>query len=132
MTVKDALNRGINFFAVSSLTILATSIIHGLQISPELPDKLDDIALGVLALVGLGWYNWGRNRFLRSLTPFFLLTGAAVAKVAGMFISAGRFVFGGADFAIALFLLLAALVFLWQYIMLVKRDRRWRRLFHGV
>ncbi|GEM_PF-2077574 len=132
MTVKDALNRGINFFAVTSLTILATSIVHGLQISPEPSDKLDEIAFGVLTLAGLGWYNWGRNRFQQSLVPFFLLVGSAIAKVAGMFVSTGGFVFGGADFAIALFLLLFALVFLWQYLMLVKRERRWRRLFHGV
>jgi hypothetical protein len=132
MTVKDALNRGTNFFAVTGLTILATSIIHGLQISPELPDKLDEIAVGVLTLVGLGWYNWGRNRFRRSLMPFVLLIGAAAAKVAGMFITVGRFLPGGVDFAIALFLLLFALVFLWQYLMLLKRERRWRRLFHGV
>lgn len=131
MTVKDALNRGANFFSVASLSILSTSIIHGLRVSPGLVGKADDVALGVLALIGIIWYNVGRHRFQRSLVPFGLLVAAIAAKVAGMFVTAGMFLTGGADFAIAFFLLLVSLVALWQYVTLRNRDRRWVRRRHG-
>lgn len=131
MTVKDALNRGANFFAVTSLAILSTSIVHGLRVSSGLLGQADDVALGVFALTGILWYNVGRHRFQQSLVPLALLVAAIGAKVAGMFLTAGTFLAGGADFAIAFFLLLVAIVTFWQYATLRNRDRQWTRRRHG-
>jgi hypothetical protein len=121
VTVREALNRGINFFGVAALGLLATSLIHGLQLARNWSDRADDLALAAITLGVLGWYRAGRNRYRKSLVPLIgLLLGMAV-KLAGIWLSYGSLVLAGADFGVAFYLLIAALIYAWQYYHLQKR-----------
>ena len=114
MTVREAINRGLNIFAIANLAILATSIIHGLLVAPDWAARLDDIAFGAIAVLAVGWYLWGRHRYQRSLAPLVFLVLGLVTKLIGMWVAYGTIVFGGPDFAIAAYLLLTIIVFAWQ------------------
>jgi hypothetical protein len=115
VTVREATNRGVNFFGTAVLAMLGTSIVHGLQIANSAAAAADDVALGALAVGAVGWYLWGRNRYRRSLVPLVFLILALGSKLVGMWLSYGTLLMGGPDFGIAVFLAEAALVFGWQY-----------------
>ena len=71
MTINEAVNRGVNFFAIGTLAILASSIFHGLSI-PQVGDKATEIAFGVIAIVAVAWYLTANHRDERSLVPLSL------------------------------------------------------------
>jgi hypothetical protein len=115
LTVREAINRGLNFFGVAALGLLATSLIHGLQLARSWSARADDLALAAITLGVLAWYQTGRNRYRRSLVPLMgLLSGVAV-KLAGIWLLYGSLVLAGADFGVAFFLLIAALIYAWEY-----------------
>jgi uncharacterized membrane protein YadS len=115
LTVPEALNRGLNFFGVAVLGLLATSLIHGLQAAPHWRARIDDLALAAITVGVVLWYLRDRNRYRRSVVPLAgLLLGVAV-KLAGIWLTYGALVLAGADFGIAFYLLLAALIYAWQY-----------------
>jgi hypothetical protein len=118
LTVREALNRGLNFFGVATLALLATSIIHGLQIARTWTARSDDLGLAAVTISVLIWYRYGRNRYRRSIVPLVGLLLGVVAKLAGMMLAHGRVVLAGADFGIAFYLLVAALIYAWQYFQL--------------
>jgi|SRR5581483_4180333 len=114
MTVREAINRGLNFFATANLAILATSIIHGLQVAPDWTGRLDDIAFGAVVMIAIAWYLWGRHRYEHSLAPLVFLVLGLATKLMGMWTTYGAIIFGGPDFGIAAYLLLTIVVFAWQ------------------
>src|SRR4051794_25315823 len=91
-TVREALNRGLNFFGVAALGLLATSLIHGLQLARTWSDRADDLALAAIAVGVFGWYRSGRNRYRRSLIPLAGLFLGVAAKLAGIWLVYGRLV----------------------------------------
>jgi len=108
---------------VAVLGLLAASLIHGLQAGPNWRARIDDVALATVTLVVALWYLRGRNRYRRSLVPLAgLLLGVAV-KVTGIWLTYGALVLAGADFGIAFYLLLAALIYAWQYYRLGEATR---------
>ena len=121
LTVREALNRGLNFFGVATLGLLATSLIHGLQVARNWSNRADDLALAAIALGVFGWYRTGRNRYRRSLVPLVGLLLGMAAKLAGIWLLYGSLVLAGADFGVSFFLLIAALIYVWQYYHLRKR-----------
>jgi hypothetical protein len=120
LTVREALNRGVNFFGVAALGLLATSVIHGLQLARNWSDRADDLALAAVVLSVVGWYRTGRHRYRRSLVPLIGLLLGMASKLAGIWLSYGRLVPAGADFGVAFYLLIAALIYVWQYYHLRK------------
>ena len=122
LTVREVTNRGLNFFGVAVLGLLTTSVIHGLQLARSWSDRADDLALAAVALGAVAWYLAGRNRYRRSLVPLVGLVLGVVVKLAGLWLLYGRLVLAGADFGVAIFLTVAALIYLWQYYQL--RERR--------
>ena len=114
-TTREALNRGVNFFGVAVLALLAASLVHGLQMSPTWRARIDDIGLAAVTLAVVAWYLRGRNRYRRSLVPLAgLLLGVAI-KLTGIRLTYGSLVAAGADFGVAFYLFLAALIYAWQY-----------------
>jgi hypothetical protein len=114
-TVREALNRGLNFFGVATLALLTTSLVHSLQLARSWSGRAGDLALAVITLGVLLWYTRGRNRYRRSTVPLIGLLLAVVAKLAGIWLVYGRLVLAGADFGVAFYLLIAALIYGWQY-----------------
>jgi hypothetical protein len=122
LTVREALNRGLNFFGVAALGLLATSLIHGLQLATNWNERADDLALAAIALGVFGWYRTGRNRYRRSLVPLIGLLLGVAAKLGGIWLAYGSLVLAGADFGVAFYLLIAAVIYGWQYYHLRKRQ----------
>jgi len=120
LTVLEAVNRGLNFFGVAALGLLTTSSIHGLQLARSWSGRADDLALMAIALGALVWYRSGRNRYRRSVVPLIGLLLGVAAKLAGIWLLYGRLVLAGADFGVAFYLLIAALIYAWQYYHLRK------------
>jgi hypothetical protein len=121
LTVREALNRGLNFFGVATLGLLSTSLIHGLQLAHSWRARAGDLALAAVTVGILVWYLTGRNRYRRTMVPLVGLVLGVVAKLAGIWLLYGRLVLAGADFGVAFYLLIGALIFAWQYYRL--RDR---------
>ena len=122
LTVREALNRGLNFFGVAALGLLATSLIHGLQVARGWSARADDLALAAISIGVLLWYVRGRNRYSRSLVPLAGLLLGVVAKMAGIWLLYGSLVLAGADFGVAFYLMIAALIYAWQYHHLRERT----------
>jgi hypothetical protein len=115
LTVREALNRGLNFYGVATLTLLATSLIHSLQVAQSWRARAGDLALAAVTIGVLLWYWSGRNRYRRSIIPLIGLLLGVLAKLAGMWLAYGGLVLAGADFGVAFYLLIAALICGWQY-----------------
>lgn len=114
MTVNDAVNRGVNFFAVGTFAILATSIFHGLSM-PHVGHRATEIAFGMIAVVAVAWYLTANHRYERSLVPLALLILAVLANLVGIVITFGGLVPGGSDFGIMIFLIEVCVVHAWQF-----------------
>jgi hypothetical protein len=121
LTVREALNWGLNFFGVAALGLLATSLVHGLELARSWSARADDLALAAITLGVLLWYVRGRNRYRRSVVPLAGLLLGVVAKIAGIWLLYGSLVLAGADFGVAFYLLIAALIYAWQYYRLRER-----------
>jgi hypothetical protein len=123
VTPRDEANKGLNFFGTATLAILATSIVHGLSLPDDRPHKMEDIAFGAIAAAAVGWYQWGKNRYTRSLIPLLFLILGVVTKVVGAWIRTGSPMPMGPDLGIALLVGLTAIVLGWQlYATRVQRD----------
>ncbi|HEU4793787.1 MAG TPA: hypothetical protein VFS96_09025 [Nitrolancea sp.] len=113
MTVQEAVNRGLNFFAVAFLAIVGIpSTIHVLQIASGWAQRLDGIALGLIAIAAIGWYLYGQNRYQRSVVPLVFLSLALATQVAALLMQRAA---GGPNFGISVFMLLAIIVFGWEF-----------------
>jgi hypothetical protein len=121
LTVREALNRGLNFFGVAALGLLAMSLIHGLQVAGSWRARAGDLAVAAITLGVLLWYVRGRNRYRRSVVPLIGLLLGVVAKLAGIWLVYGSLVLAGADFGVAFYLLIGALIYTWQYYHLRER-----------
>jgi hypothetical protein len=114
MSVPDAVNRGLTFFAVAVLAMLATSAFHGLQVARDWAAALAQLAFVAIAVGAAAWYLWGQNRYRRSLTPLVFLGLALASKLISIWLTSGRLVLGGPDFALAALLLETIGIFGWQ------------------
>ncbi len=113
MTVQEAVNRGLNFFAVAFLAIVGIpSTIHVLQIASGWAEWLDGIALGLIAIAAIGWYLQGQNRYQRSVVPLVFLSLALATQVAALLMQGAA---GGPSFGVSVFMLLAIIVFGWEF-----------------
>lgn len=115
MTVREALNRGVNFFAVATLAILATTIVHGLSL-PRWGHRASEITFGGMAAGAIVWYATANHRYQRSFVPLMFVLLAALVKCGGIIMTFGGFVAGGPDFGIMLLLLEVWVVGVWQFV----------------
>jgi hypothetical protein len=84
ITAREAINRGLNFFGVAVLGLLAASLIHGVQAAPDWRARSDDLALAAITLIVVFWYLKGRNRYRRSLVPLAGLVLGVAVKMGGI------------------------------------------------
>ena len=112
---RATVNRGVNFFAVAALGILATTPIHGLQLASVWIAAIDDVAGLVVAAAAAGWYLAGQNRYQRSILPLVFLILALTAQLTGMWLVFGSLVLGGPDFGVAILPAEALVVSTWQF-----------------
>ena len=122
MTVREAVNRGVNFFAVATLAILATTIVHGLSL-PQWGHRASEVSFGAIAVGAVVWYVTANHRYQRSLVPLTFLLLAVLAKLVGLLVTFGGLVAGGSDFGIMLLLIEVWAVCIWQFVTVGELTR---------
>jgi hypothetical protein len=122
VTIDEALNRGLNFFGVATLAILATSTIHGVELPYSTAHRIAEIAFGLSAASSIAWYLSGRNRYRRSVVPLIFMIFALLAKLGGALGGYGQIIPVGADLGIAFLLVVTMAVWVWQF----WAVRKWR------
>ncbi|MDQ6637284.1 MAG: hypothetical protein M3Y62_05780 [Candidatus Dormibacteraeota bacterium] len=79
-------NRWYNLLASSVLCLGGLTFGFVAFQEQDLPDKADDGAFLVIALLALSWYIWPGNRFKRSRLPILLGALALVIQVLGLIV----------------------------------------------
>ena len=115
MTVREALNRGLNFFGTATLAILATSVFHGIGVPFGSAHRAAEIAFALIAAASIAWYLSGRNRYRRSVAPLVFLVLALLAKIGGALGFYGQPIPVGSDLGIAFLLGETIVVWAWQF-----------------
>jgi peptidoglycan/LPS O-acetylase OafA/YrhL len=85
MTIEEATNRGNNLLATGLLAVLAAGVVPVAFIENEWIDRVDDIVIGVIAVVAIAWYVWGRNRLRWSIMPAALVGLGLIMKAVTVF-----------------------------------------------
>ncbi|MCL5256323.1 MAG: hypothetical protein M1319_00805 [Chloroflexi bacterium] len=80
MKVQEAVNRGVNFFGVGLLAAAAGAVAAVAFTETDWADRADDIVVAILALIAVGWYLVGSNRFHRSFVPLTVLVITLIIK----------------------------------------------------
>jgi peptidoglycan/LPS O-acetylase OafA/YrhL len=83
VTLKDNINRGFNLLVTTALFLdgLAFAVVAASPVENDWGDRLDDIGLALVGIVGLVWYLAGRNRFKRSVVPLVLASLAVAVQL---------------------------------------------------
>ncbi len=101
-SIREAINRGNNLLAVGYLSITSVAVLGLVFGEADWGDKLDDIAIAVLAIIAIIWYFSGRNRYKRSLVPLSLVGISFLAKVAALVIEWDDPASAGDDYGIVI------------------------------
>lgn len=84
MRPDQLINRGNNLLATGALAALALGLVTFTAQEDELLHKADEIGIIIVALLLVGWYFLGKNRYSRSFVPLGMVTAALVVKVVGL------------------------------------------------
>lgn len=85
MNTREAMNRGLNFFGVTVLAIDASLALFEIFNENEWIDRIEDVGVSLLAVVGIAWYLVGRNRYQRNPLPLICLGLAWMLKMIAVF-----------------------------------------------
>lgn len=86
MNLQESINRGFNLLAVSITGLAGFAFLPEVFVENDVPDKIDDALLFVLALVGMFWYRRSNNRYMRSVLPVALVVLGLVVKFGGLLV----------------------------------------------
>jgi hypothetical protein len=84
LTIQDAVNRGYNLLACTTLALAGLAFGTVVFEESDLADKVDDIGFLLLGAVAVVWYLVGRNRFKRSALPIVLSGVAVIIQIVGL------------------------------------------------
>jgi len=84
MTIQNAINRGYNLLACTTLALAGLAFGTIVFEEADLLDKVDDIGFLVIGVVAVIWYLVGRNRFKRSVVPIVLSGIVIIVQIVGL------------------------------------------------
>ena len=84
MTIRDAVNRGYNLLACTTLALAGLAFGTVVFEESDLADKVDDLGFLLIGAVAVIWYLVGHNRLKRSLVPIVLSGVAVVVQIVGL------------------------------------------------
>lgn len=122
MNVKEAINRGLNFFAVAVLGIEGFQALFEAITENELIDKIDDLIVVGVAIRAIIWYIRGNNKTKRSFFPGVLLLVVLAAKIGAFFVEHDDAQAIGPDYGILSVIVLTIIIFSWQYYSVRKSN----------
>src|ERR1700690_2024891 len=113
MNIQQYINRGFNLLAVSIVGLSGFAFLPEVFLENDIPDKVDDIVLFILGIVGMVWYR--KNKYARSFVPVLLVILALLTKIGALIVEFDDAASVGDDFG-ALILFVLALGLVWyQY-----------------
>lgn len=86
MTIQESINRGFNLLAVSISGLAGLSFLPEVFVEKDIPDKIDDLLLFILAVVAMLWYKKSNNRYVHSFLPVAIIIIGLVVKIGGLLI----------------------------------------------
>jgi drug/metabolite transporter (DMT)-like permease len=111
--MKDFVHR-VNYFSATFISLLGFAMAPEILQEDDFPDKIDDILLLVIGLIGVWWYK-KRGFKADSTKGSILLIGASLlVKIGGIIIEHADKEALGDDIGVTIALLLAFLFILWQ------------------
>lgn len=115
MSVKEAISRGLNFFAIAILAMEGFQSLLEAISENEWNDKADDIVFTIISIVGVVWYLKSRDKFKATFIPGTLLLLALFAKIGAFIIERDDDKAIGPDYGILIMILLTIIIFTWQF-----------------
>lgn len=115
MTIRESINRGFNLLGTSVVALAGFAFTAEIFLENDWPDKIDDIALLVLCLVGIIWYLTGKNKYMRSIMPVVLIILSLLAKIMAIIIERDDKDAVGDDFGGLTLFVLATILIIFQY-----------------
>jgi hypothetical protein len=108
--IKEAINRGNNLLGIAYIAVTSVGLIDLVFSENEWLDRADDIAIIIIAIIGVVWYISGRNRYKRSLVPLAIVGVSFLVKVAALIIEFDDPAAAGDDYGIVIAFLLITIV----------------------
>jgi hypothetical protein len=115
MTVIDAVNRGINFFAISVFGITGIGSFHEFVEEDDTGDKMDDSFYVTEALVAVIWYKYSGKSIKRTLIPFYFMFAGFLTKGIGLYNEQHTSTPSKSELAYFFVLGMTIIVFLYQF-----------------
>jgi peptidoglycan/LPS O-acetylase OafA/YrhL len=112
---QQLINRGFNLLSVSIAGLAGFAFLPEAFLEKDLPDKIDDILLFLLALVAIYWYSRSNNRYVRSAVPVVLICLGLAIKLVGIIIEYADPEAVGDDFGGLILFILATGLVIYQY-----------------
>jgi peptidoglycan/LPS O-acetylase OafA/YrhL len=116
ITPQNINNRSLNLLAISIAGLAGFAFLPEAFLEKDIPDKVDDIALFIIALIGMFWYTRSNNRYIRSVTPIIIVMIAMMVKIVGVMIEHADTVSVGDDFGGLILFILATILVVYQYL----------------
>jgi hypothetical protein len=115
ITPQNINNRSLNLLAISITGLAGFAFLPEIFIEQDIPDKVDDIVLFIIALIGMVWYTRNNNRYIRSVTPVIIVIMAMMVKIVGVIIEHADSVSVGDDLGGLILFILATGLVTYQY-----------------
>ena|ERR1051326_6700215 len=115
MKLNEALNRTFNLLGTSIVALAGFAFTAEIFLENDWPDKIDDITLFVLAIVGIIWYLMGNNKYKRSIVPVVLIILSLLAKIMAVIIERDDKDAVGDDFGGLTLFVISTVLILYQY-----------------
>lgn len=108
------LARRINYFTSSFVAILGFSLISEIVQEDDMPDKLDDLGMLILAIGSIWWYKKNGYKTISAMPSVLILGIGLIIKLGGIMIEHADKDALGDDIGIFVALLLAFVFVVWQ------------------
>lgn len=115
MTVAEAVNRGLNFFAISLFGIIGIGALHEVIDENDFQDKMEDGFFVVLTLLAVVWYLFSGKAMKKTLIPFYFLLAGFIIKYIGITIESADQVANIPDYEYMGILGLVLIIFFYQF-----------------
>jgi hypothetical protein len=110
ITTREAINKGYNMLITGLLSFVGIGLVGEFFNEVEWRDKGDDIAIVILAIIGVSWYFAGRNRYKSSWLPFILLLLTTIFKTSTLIFEFNDQVARGDEFGLVLPLIILTII----------------------
>lgn len=115
ITVPDAVNRGLNFFAISVFGMTGIGALQEFIEEDDTTIKTEDTFFITEALLAVVWYKFSGKALKRTLVPFYFMFAGFLTKSFGLYFEKKDPTTHFLDYGYFGILGMAILIFIYQY-----------------